>query len=108
VVLTLTVNPTYHITVDESICEGETFTFNGVDYTETGKYVHHLETILGCDSIVTLDLSVHPVYNEVASAAICEGDEYIFGMQTLTEAGELPRCSNQSMDVTPPWCLPSR
>jgi sulfur transfer protein SufE/uncharacterized protein YceK len=88
VVLTLTVNPTYHITVDESICEGETFTFNGVDYTETGKYVHHLETILGCDSIVTLDLSVHPVYNEVASAAICEGDEYIFGMQTLTEAGE--------------------
>lgn len=88
VVLTLNVNPVYDMVVNESICEGETFTFNEVDYTETGEYVHNLQSELGCDSTVTLDLTVNQIYNQVATASICEGDEYIFGTQTLIEAGE--------------------
>ncbi|HRX68130.1 MAG TPA: T9SS type A sorting domain-containing protein [Tenuifilaceae bacterium] len=88
VVLTLTINPTYSTTVNESICDGETYTFNETDYTEPGQYVHNLQSVLGCDSIVTLNLTVNPVYNEVATASICDGDEYIFGTQTLTESGE--------------------
>lgn len=88
VVLTFNVNPVYDIVVNESICEGETFTFNEVDYTETGEYVHNLQSELGCDSTVTLNLTVNQAYNQVATASICEGEEYVFGTQTLIEAGE--------------------
>jgi hypothetical protein len=88
VVLTLTVNPNYNTTVVESICEGETFTFNGVDYTEEGEYVHNLQTVFGCDSIVTLELTINPAYNETLEISICEGESYNFGTQTLTESGE--------------------
>jgi hypothetical protein len=41
----------------------------------------------GCDSLVTLALTVNPAYNETDAATICQGDAYTFGTQILTTAG---------------------
>ena len=43
-----------------TICYGETFTWNGQSYSTTGEYTQTLSTTAGCDSIVTLYLTVLP------------------------------------------------
>ena len=44
--------------------------------------------VTGCDSIVTLTLTVNPILTESIAATICQGDTYSFGTKNLTEAGE--------------------
>ncbi len=36
---------------------------------------------------MVLTLNVNPIYSETITATICEGDSYILGTQTFTEAG---------------------
>ena len=76
ITLTLTVNPTYAPVFDVVICEGESYAFNGQSYTEAGTYTASLQTINGCDSVVTLNLSVTPLNNQTFNATICEGEIY--------------------------------
>ncbi|MEO6130391.1 MAG: gliding motility-associated C-terminal domain-containing protein [Saprospiraceae bacterium] len=48
------------VLIEKTICEGQTFNFDGIAYGQTGIYVAHLTASYGCDSIVTLDLVVVP------------------------------------------------
>lgn len=90
VTLDLTVLPEVEETIESAIiCYGETFTWNGVAYTENGVYSITLPNINGCDSIVTLDLTVLPeveIYED--EVTLCYGEEYewIDG-NSYTEAG---------------------
>ncbi|MDR2652424.1 MAG: gliding motility-associated C-terminal domain-containing protein [Prevotellaceae bacterium] len=56
--VSVTINPVYNINVDETICTGESYSFNGNSYTATGIYTVNLLSSSGCDSIVTLNLIV--------------------------------------------------
>ena len=47
-------------TVDATICEGETYTFEGKTYTTAGQYNELLLSAAGCDSLRTLNLTVYP------------------------------------------------
>lgn len=76
VILDLKVNPVYHTTLPVTICEGEYYTFNGVSYTETGSYSIPLLTNYGCDSLISLLLTVNPVARDTLRKAVCEGDVY--------------------------------
>ena len=60
---------TLHLTINQSkvgateyatICYGETYTWNGQSYSTTGEYTQTLSTTTGCDSVVTLYLTVLP------------------------------------------------
>ena len=70
VTLTLTVNPTYNITIDASINEGETYEENGFSESEAGTYVHTLQAENGCDSVITLNLTVNSSLNDVVANAV--------------------------------------
>ena len=61
----LIVNPNIAFTNNQTICIGETYTMNGNVYDSTGSYVDSLLTIDGCDSIITLNLTIteNPVVN---------------------------------------------
>ena len=87
ITLTLTVNPTYNFEYDLDICEGESLHFNGEIITESGTYTQTSQTVNGCDSIVTIVLTVHPIENTPVTAAICEGSSYSFFDSILTTAG---------------------
>ena len=87
VTLTLTVNPVESTTLSAAICEGATYTENGFNVSEAGSYTQTLQTINGCDSIVTLTLSVNPVASTNLSAAICEGTTYTENGFNASEAG---------------------
>lgn len=69
--LNLTVHPTYNYTIDAEICENEFYNENNFSTNEAGVYTQHLQTIQGCDSIVNLDLIVHPIYNDTIRAELC-------------------------------------
>ena len=72
--LTLTVNPTFNVTDEATICQGETYTWHNAAYTEAGQYIDTLQTLKGCDSICTLILTVNPTYAFADEATICEGE----------------------------------
>lgn len=46
--------------IRDTLCEGLSFTLNGHNYTQTGVYVDSLVSSIGCDSILTLDLTIVP------------------------------------------------
>lgn len=61
VTLTLTVNPSYAISLDTAICQGQTIDFGGEVYSEAGTYTKEYTTVTGCDSIYTLTLAIKPI-----------------------------------------------
>jgi hypothetical protein len=83
-VFTITVNPTYDITIQETVCAGSSVVVAGSTFTSTGNYQIVLQTAAGCDSIVNLNLEVLPTLSSSISATICEGDTYDFNGQILT------------------------
>ena len=87
VTLTLTVNPVESTNLTAAICEGSAYTENGFNVSEAGTYTQNLQTVNGCDSIVTLTLSVNPVESTTLSAAICEGTTYTENGFNVSEAG---------------------
>ena len=90
VTLHLTMNPRYDGIDDYGvICAGETYPWEGTDYTEEGEYTKTLQTVHGCDSVVTLHLTVHPRYDNINDyGAICEGETYPWEGTEYTEEGE--------------------
>ena len=46
-----------------------------------------MNTINGCDSIVNLNLTVHPIYSENITEVICEGESVTVGTSTYTSTG---------------------
>jgi hypothetical protein len=58
--LNLTINQPGSETVNASITQGESYSFNGQNLTSAGIYTAILQNAAGCDSTVTLNLSVVP------------------------------------------------
>ena len=75
---TITIEPLYDIIIDAAICEGESYTLpDGTDETTGGSYPVLLTTVAGCDSLVTTNLTILPIYDIDVEASICDGDTYI-------------------------------
>ena len=74
--LTLTVNPVYRRTINQTICETATYNFNGRILSNAGVYYDTLSTVSGCDSMITLNLAVANEYETILHADICEGGVY--------------------------------
>ena len=70
--------PVKYTTLEGAICEGHSYKFNGKDYTEQGTYYDTLTTTHGCDSIVTLHLTVHQPYFNTRTEHIFEGQQVAF------------------------------
>ncbi|MCE2840284.1 MAG: hypothetical protein LW729_02725 [Bacteroidetes bacterium] len=70
-----------------TICSNQPYLFNGLQLNSSGVYLDTLVNILGCDSIVQLNLTVNPVYNQNLTMTICAGGSLQFGSQNLTVAG---------------------
>ena len=58
-------------TINDTICQGGTYDFNSTELVTTGVYVDSLQSSIGCDSIVTLNLEVVP---DMMINAQIEGD----------------------------------
>jgi len=85
--LNLTVNPVYAFTETQSICDGQTYSWQGSTYTTAGTYTASYTTANGCDSIYTLNLTVNPVYAFTETQSICDGQSYTWQGSTYNTAG---------------------
>ena len=71
----------------QTICYGGSYVFNGHTYTTTGNYNDTFLTALGCDSIITTQLTVNPAFLINNLQTICNGSSYIFNGHIYTIAG---------------------
>ena len=56
--LDLTVWPTYAETFTDTVCATSGIDFDGTHYMYSGSYTHHHPTVHGCDSMLTLNLTL--------------------------------------------------
>jgi len=83
----LTINPAFLSNYQHSICNGDSYAFNGHTYSMPGNYYDSLTTVLGCDSVIELSLVVYPTDTTLQFQAICQGSDYNFYGTLLTTAG---------------------
>ncbi len=87
VTVTLTVSPEITGSFSQTICFGDTLSFNGSYYTHDGSYTDTLTAVSGCDSIVTLTLTVRPAITSTESQTICFGDNLLFNGNYYSQDG---------------------
>ncbi len=83
----LSITPIITSTVQFSICNGASVQVGTSTYNAQGVYVDTLQSLAGCDSVVTSVVFMLPYPIATKQASICEGEEYIFGGQSLTVEG---------------------
>lgn len=94
--LELYVQPEDTTVLSQSVCEGNSYNFHGNLLTQTGVYHHTLSSQFGCDSVIQLDFTVHPVDTGWISQSICEGSSYnFFGTQLNTSGTYYHTLSSQ-------------
>ncbi len=87
VTIRLTVLPTQHTPIDAEICAGGAYDYNGELLTASGAYSFVFEGANGCDSTVTVNLTVHPLYTTTINVTQCDGLTYDFNGETLDISG---------------------
>jgi len=76
VTLHLTISDKYVTPLNEHICAGDSYFFDGEYRTQTGVYYDTVLAYNGCDSIIILDLTVHELDTTTLSSTLCLGESY--------------------------------
>jgi hypothetical protein len=87
VYLHLFIKPTTSKTIDTSICTKNPYFFNGFWRSTSGVYLDTLTNSKGCDSFITLNLTVKSNSTKTIDTAICSGLSYWFKGQNRTSTG---------------------
>ena len=85
--LQLTVNVPSSVQLAAAICDGDTYYLDNKAYTVGGTYANHLLNLSGCDSVVTLNLTVNSVFNMHNNVLLMSGDSYHINGHEYTETG---------------------
>ena len=83
----LTVLPNVRDTIAVNLCDGDTYEFQGISYSQDAQFVDTLVSGIGCDSILVIDVFFHPNEETNLSAQICEGQVYYIGSEGYTQSG---------------------
>ncbi len=109
--LSLFVLPSEIITCDTAICKGEPFEGYGLtlmsDTMSPGsyQYAHVYQNQHGCDSMVTVNLTIHPVYDTRLDVDICQGEIYNqYGFQFNTDTMQVGTHEMVHDEVTSMGC----
>ncbi|NBV05062.1 MAG: hypothetical protein EBS08_05305, partial [Cytophagia bacterium] len=87
----LNVKPSAASSITASICQGQAYTFGSQTLTTSGNYTRTLVAANGCDSVISLALTILSNTSSNIAAAICQGQSYTFGNLSLTSSGNYTR-----------------
>lgn len=74
----LLIAPLYDITINAFVCEGYDYILpDGTVVSVAGTYTFSLLSIYGCDSVITINLSVSPFLTSSATITICDGEDHV-------------------------------
>ena len=89
ITLHLIVHPTKTTNLAAVICADETpYLFGSRNLNQTGLYVDTLQTVLGCDSVVSLDLVINPTYDETLNISLTN-ETFRLGDEELNQKRQL-------------------
>ena len=101
VTLNLTVLPEVKPTTEEVTIEyGESYTWNGVEYAVSGSYTDTLKTIHGCDSVVTLNLTILP---NPEKTELFTNDNLVLNLASAFKVYSMDYLAWVAQDVTLNW-----
>ena len=90
--MTVTVNDAYEVEDSHVLCQGGTYEWQGHTFgDEPGEFTvtETLPTVSGCDSIVTMTVTVNDAYEVEDTHVLCQGETYEWQGHTFgTEPGE--------------------
>lgn len=73
-------------TLNVTICQGEQYYLNGVEYYNSGTYIQNLNSVTGCDSTLTLHITFYPAPNTVINQTAC--NSFTWNGNTYTQTGD--------------------
>lgn len=95
----------YQTDLVADICAGETYAFNGVDYTVDTAFCLTLPTVYGCDSVLCLDLTVLTNISVNEAATACMGQAYAFDGLQLRRDTTVCRSTLTTTGCDSTYCL---
>ena len=87
VTLNLTINNSNIGSQTVKSCGSYTWPANSQTYTSTGSYTTTLTNAIGCDSVVTLNLTINNTYNRNQTVTSCDSYTWAANSQTYTSTG---------------------
>jgi hypothetical protein len=82
-----TVYPSAAVSQSFDLCYGGSVTVGNTTYTESGAYNDTLQTINGCDSIVTTILNIQPLNAYTQTITLCSDETYSIDGNTYAVSG---------------------
>ncbi len=88
-VIEIQILPTVNSIQNINICNGQSYTLpNGTTVTSSGTFLDTLTTTSGCDSIITINLTITPSITVAQNIQLCNGQSYVLPNGTIaTSAG---------------------
>ena len=83
----INVFPAYEEIIHAMICDEEIFEIDGNIFDAAGEYILQYTSTNGCDSSINVVVEKNESNLIEVDTIICEGDEFIFNEETLTDAG---------------------
>ncbi|MCQ2297269.1 MAG: gliding motility-associated C-terminal domain-containing protein [Bacteroidales bacterium] len=88
--------PNFDVHIPDTMCENDTYDFNGQTYSVAGDYVHNLTSQPGCDSTVTLHLATQGVTYFDDVQRTCEPYTWPNNNQTYYSSTSTPQVTLQN------------
>lgn len=88
--------PNFDVHIPDTMCENDTYDFNGQTYGVAGDYVHNLTSQPGCDSTVTLHLATQGVTYFDDVQRTCEPYTWPNNNQTYYSSTSTPQVTLQN------------
>lgn len=100
--LHLVVAPVYDTVTYPEICDNASYQLRDSLTTIPGIYIDSLHSIYMCDSVVTVNLTVHPTYYNTHPEFICDNDSILFIGNYYKDSGtyEIPDTTIYGCDST--------
>ncbi len=73
--------------ISDFFCFGEFYEFEDTVFTQPGEHVLLLESIHGCDSVLTINLDEFGFETDMVQAVICKGEAYEYQDSIFTDPG---------------------